>query len=74
MRIAIVGGYQDTRDNGEDFALTPFLFSVVSRKSFFKIYGIGICWGWWCIHVGLMFRAPKELRSFIWLNSIVKKL
>ena len=74
MKIALISGYQDTRDNGEDFALTPYLFSVVSTKNFFKIYGIGISWGWWCIHIGFMFNAPKMLGWFIWLNGISKKL
>lgn len=73
MRIAIIGGTQDTRENNEDFALTPFLFSVVATKQEFKIYGIGISWGWWAIHFGVMFYAPKILGRFIWANSIVKK-
>jgi len=69
MRIAIVGGTQDTRTNNEDFALTPFLFSVVATKQVFKIYGLGICWGWWAIHLGIMFYAPKELSRFIWIST-----
>jgi len=26
--MRIIGGYQDTRKNNEDFAITPFLFRV----------------------------------------------
>lgn len=70
---SIVGGTQDTRSNGEDFALTPYLFSVVSTKQLFKIYGIGICWGWWCIHFGIMLNTPKALGKFVWLNNVIKK-
>jgi len=33
---------QDTRENGEDFALTPYLFSVYVKNTAF---GIGLCWG-----------------------------
>jgi len=61
--MRIVGGIQDTRLNGEDFALTPFLFSVVVHKTL-KLYGIGICWGWWACYIGFSLNLPKEIPSF----------
>ena len=72
MGISIIGGSQDTRNNNEDFAITPFLLAVVSTKEVFKIYGIGLCWGWWAIHIGVLLYAPKGTPKFLWFNDLEK--
>lgn len=61
MRIA--GGYQDTRDNGEDFALTPYLF-LVYFNSEIKVFGIGLCWGFYSFYLGIGFNIPKDYKFF----------
>ena len=63
--MKIIGGYMDTRINGEDFAITPYLFSVIMKGEIIKVYGLGICWGHWCLHVGLGFGFPKGYPKFI---------
>jgi len=58
-----ISGFQDTRTNKEDFALTPYLFGVwVSEKS--KVRGFGICWGYYSIFVALGFNIPKNYPIF----------
>ena len=59
----LISGFQDTRTNKEDFALTPYLFGVwVNGKA--KVRGIGICWGYYSIFVALGFNIPKNLPIF----------
>jgi hypothetical protein len=58
MRLIL--GYQDTRENQEDIALTPYLFGVFSIKSIVKIYGIGLCWFYFSFYIGIGFNIPKE--------------
>lgn len=68
--IQITGGFQDTRNNGEDFALTPFLFLVyastlmpiINKKSW--IFGIGICWGWYSVFIGIRRNFYKQIPKF----------
>lgn len=60
--MRIMGGYQDTRTNNEDFALTPFLFGIFVKKA--KLVGIGICWGWWSLSIGIALSLPKQIKSF----------
>jgi len=62
--MRIIHGYQDTRENKEDFALTPFLFSVCANKTISKLYGIGICWGYFAYFIGVAFNIPKDYPSF----------
>lgn len=62
--MKIIGGYQDTRTNGEDFALTPYLFLVIAKFYFVQVYGIGLCWGFWSIYLGIGFNIPKEYSGF----------
>lgn len=44
---------------GNDFAITPYLFSVISisKEDEFKVFGLGVCWGFYafaiCIGFGL---------------------
>jgi len=57
--MKLIGGYQDTRTNGEDLAITPYLFRVKSIGKIVKVYGIGVCFGYWSIYLGLGFGIPK---------------
>ncbi len=61
--MRIIGGYQYTRKNKEDFALTPYLF-LVYFMSEFKVFGIGLCWGYGSIYIGLGANIPKNYPSF----------
>ena len=67
--MRIIGGYQDTRTNEEDFALTPYLFGVFVRGEIIKVYGIGLCWGFYSVYIGVGFNIPKDYKSF----QILKK-
>lgn len=62
MSISLVGGYQDTRGNDEDFALTPFLPLVYYNGKHIKVFGIGLCWGFYSVYIGIGINIPKELR------------
>lgn len=64
MNVKILSRYEDTRTNKEDFALTPFLFGVYMNGKIIKVYGIGICWGWWAVNVSLGFNIPKNKRVY----------
>lgn len=59
--------YQDTRWNNEDFALTPFLFLVKCNEV--RVYGVGICWGWFALSLCIVFNSPKNYPFF----KILKK-
>jgi len=59
----IVGGYQNTKNNNEDFAITPYLFSVYVNLRI-KIFGIGICWGFYSVYIGIGFNIPKGYPLF----------
>ena len=65
----IIGGYQDTRTNNEDIALTPYLYGVFVKGDIIKVFGFGLCWGYYSIYVGLGFNLPKEHRGFKILNN-----
>ena len=60
----IIGGFQDTRTNKEDFALTPYLFGVWVTGEVIKVRGIGICWGYYSIFLGFGWNLPKNYPSF----------
>lgn len=63
-KFRIIGGCQDTRINGEDFALTPYLSLVwVSRE--YKVFGIGLCWGYYAAYIGIGINIPSSMKSFI---------
>lgn len=57
-------GTMDTRSNNEDFALTPYLCSVISKGEVIKVYGMGICWGYFSFYMALGFNIPKEYPTF----------
>lgn len=57
--MEIVKGFQDTRTNKEDFAITPYLFSVLFSGKNIKVRGIGICWGFWSYYIGIKEEVDK---------------
>ena len=65
LKTCVVSGFQDTRTNKEDYALTPYLFGVCVIESIIRIYGIGICWGWYSVFFGIGFNVPKKYSVFI---------
>ena len=62
--MKLIGGTQDTRENGEDLALTPYLFLVNVNYNNSKIYGLGICWIYGSIFLGLGFNLPENYKRF----------
>lgn len=60
----ILGGFQDTRGNNEDFAITPYLFGVWVTEGIIKVRGLGICWGYYSIYLALGWGIPKDYPSF----------
>lgn len=75
--MKILHGFQDTRTNSEDFALTPYLFSVWVNGSVLKVCGIGLCWGFYSYYIGVGFGIPKQLNKndvFGSLENIAKNL
>ncbi len=62
--MKIISGYQDTRTNKEDFAITPYLFGVWLNGERIKVYGIGVCWGFYSLFIGIGFNIPKEYPTF----------
>ena len=67
-RIRLIGGYQNTKSNKEDFALTPYLFLVWFSGEVVKVYGIGICWGYHSFYIGIGKNVPKNINSFHVVN------
>jgi hypothetical protein len=55
-------GFQDTRTNSEDFAITPYIFGVYVNLKI-KVFGLGICWGWYSAYAGIGFNLPKESKK-----------
>lgn len=64
INLRLIGGFQDTRTNKEDFALTPYLFGVWLNGEIIKVYGIGVCWGYYSVYLGLGWNIPKGYPSF----------
>ena len=56
--------YQNTRENKEDIALTPYLFGVYIN-SHIKVYGIGLCWLNLSGYVGIGFNIPDNYKEFL---------
>jgi hypothetical protein len=63
-RYSFIGGFQDTRTNKEDFALTPYLFVVWVTGEVIKVRGIGICWGYYAVYLALGWNIPPNYPSF----------
>lgn len=62
--MRIIGGYQNTKTNNEDFAITPYLFGVKMFGKEIKVIGFGICWGHASVYLGVGFGVPKDYPSF----------
>lgn len=62
--MRFIGGYQNTKTNNEDFAITPYLFGVKMFGDKIKVIGLGICWGHASVYLGLGFGIPKNYPSF----------
>lgn len=62
--MRIIGGYQDTKNNNEDIALTPYLFGVCVILPKIKCFGIGLCWLHQSLYVVIGFGLPKNYPSF----------
>jgi hypothetical protein len=60
----IIGGYQNTKLNKEDFAITPYLFGVWTKLEIVSVYGLGICWGHHSAYIGFGFGIPKDYPTF----------
>jgi hypothetical protein len=62
--MKLLTGFQDTRSDGEDFAITPYIFGVYMRGRKIRVYGLGLCWGFYSIYIGLGFNIPKGFPFF----------
>jgi hypothetical protein len=63
--MRLVGGYQNTKTNNEDFAITPYLFGVwTSYAKIVRVRGLGICWGHHSAYIGIGINIPKNYPSF----------
>lgn len=62
--MRLLSGYQNTKKNKEDFALTPYLCLIAVNGKVIKVYGIGVCWGYHSFYVGIGFGIPKNYKSF----------
>jgi len=64
--MRLIFGYQNTKDNDEDLALTPYLFLVrLSDGKIIKVYGIGVCWFHFSFYTALGFNIPKSFGTFV---------
>lgn len=61
--LKIMYGVQNTKNNGENFALTPYLFLIIAKGKMIQVYGLGIRWGYYSIDIGV--GKPKSLLSRI---------
>jgi len=62
--MKVIGGYQNTKINHEDFAITPYLFGVLSIGEIIRVYGLGICWGHGSAYLGIGFNIPCGYPTF----------
>lgn len=69
--LRFISGFQDTRNNNEDFALTPYLFGVWVTGEIIKVRGLGICWGYYSVYLGLGWNIPKNYPCFKILSKIL---
>jgi|688.fasta_scaffold52260_12 hypothetical protein len=70
-KLRLMSGFQDTRSNQEDFAITPYLFGVFNKHKLSKssVYGFGFCWGFYAIYFSLGFNIPKGFPLFMILKK-----
>ena len=60
----LIGGFQDTRTNKEDFAITPYLFGVWVQGKYVKVRGLGLCFGYYALFIGFAFNIPVKYPRF----------
>ena len=63
-KYRFIGGFKDTRNNGEDFALTPYLTLISVNSNGVKAIGLGLCWGYYSIYIAFGVNIPKNYPSF----------
>lgn len=61
--MKIFTGYSDTRSNNEDFAITPYISSILVNTDI-KVIGIGLCWGYFSIFIAIGKNLPKGYPFF----------
>lgn len=61
--MRIIGGYQDTRNNNEDLAITPYLLGVLYWGDI-KVIGVGLCWIYSSVYIGIGLNVPKNYPTF----------
>lgn len=59
----IATGFQDTRVNNEDMALTPYLFLVKAKAEKTTCLGIGLCWIYYAAFIGVYWGS-----NFGWIH------
>lgn len=69
LNIRIIGGYQDTSSNKEDIAITPYIFGVYVNGEILKVRGIGLCWIYYSVYIGIGLNIPKGVPGFINLTK-----
>ncbi len=67
--MRIIGGFQDTRSNHEDFVITPFLFGVWVNGKVSKVFGLGIGWAYYAFFVGIGFNLTEQYPSFEFIRT-----
>jgi len=63
--MKIVYGYQNTKENGEDIALTPYIFGVFVNGKVLRVYGLGLCFIHWSFYIALGFGVPKNWKQLL---------
>lgn len=61
-------GYQNTKQYNLDFAITPYLFLVKPPLNIYKVYGLGICWGYYSFFIAILFNASKSYPKLKLIN------
>lgn len=64
-KLSFQCGYQNTKTQGEDMYLTPYLFLVnATDTEIVKVIGIGIGFIWWSFYIGIGYNVPKDMRGY----------
>ena len=63
--MRIIFGYQDTRTNNEDLAITPYLFLLQPDTEIVKVIDLGICWLHYSFYIGIGKNIPRDMPTFI---------
>ena len=63
-KLRIIGGFQDTRENKEDLAITPYLALVMVNSDGIIVLGISITWIYHTIYIGIGYNLPNNYQTF----------